>query len=115
MAAGDGWRQVVSDAVTARAAKTAASTRGASDKNRISRVGFAPPPHEFLVRACARRGISISGYIRRATLAQVAADLGMDPLVLFEMDAAITPIGRNGSMPSKDLDGELYGLWGNQA
>lgn len=114
MAGGDGWRQVISDAVTARAARTAAAHRGASDNNRISRVGFAPDAHVFLVRAAATRGISLSGYIRRATMAQVAADLGMDPVELFERDAGITPIGRRGTMPTKDLDGELYGLWGCQ-
>jgi hypothetical protein len=112
--AGDGWRKVISDAVTARAAHTAANHRGASDQNRISRVGFAVDAHVFLVRAAKRRKISLSGYIRRATMAQVAADLGMDPRELFELDAAITPIGRRGSTPTKDLDGELYGLWGCQ-
>lgn len=112
--AGDSWRQVISDAVTARAAATSARSRGASATNRISRVGFSTDAHPFLVRAAATREISLSGYIRRATLAQAAADLGIDPVELFERDAAITPIGRNGSNPSKDLDGALYGLWGCQ-
>ena len=110
--AGDGWKQVVSDAVTARAAATAAKHRGASDKNRISRVGFAIAAHLLLVRAAAKRTISLSGYIRRATMAQVAKDLGIPQREAFEADAGITPIGRTGSKPTKDLDGKIYGRWG---
>lgn len=112
MPGGDGWKQVVSDAVTARAAQTAAKHRGASDKNRISRVGFAVAAHLLLVRAAATRAISLSGYIRRATMAQVAKDLGIPQSDAFEADAGITPIGRTGSKPTKDLDGRIYGSWG---
>jgi hypothetical protein len=106
------WRTLVSDSVAARAAETRSRNRGASDTAHISRVGFSVDAHPFLVRAAKARGISISGYIRRATLAHVAADLGMDPLDLFALDAAITPIGRRGAPPSRDLDGILYGDWG---
>lgn len=108
---GAGWKDMVRDGVEAKAAETATRNRGASDTANISRVGFARLAHVYLVQAAKKRGISISGYIRRATLAVVAVDLGMDPRDLFEKDAGITPIGRIGAKPSKDLDGELYGRW----
>ncbi len=111
MAGNDGWRQVVADAVEVRAADTARKNRGASDHANISRVGFGSEAHPYIVRAAKKRGISVSGYIRRATAAMAALDLGLDPKEIFEKDVAITPIGRIGAKPSKDLDGELYGTW----
>lgn len=107
----EAWRRLVIDAVTTRAAETTQRSRGASDSNRISRVGFHPDAHIFLVRAARKRGISLSGYIRRATMAVVAMDLGLEARDLFGLDAAITPIGRIGAPPTRDLDGELYGRW----
>ncbi len=109
---GNGWRDVVRDAVTTRAAEVATNNRAASDKIRISRVGFAPLVHPFVVRAARRRNISIAGYIRRATLALAAMDLGMDVEELLEKDAAVTPFGNSGARPSKDLDGARHGFWG---
>lgn len=106
-----GWRDMVKDAVAAKGAETATKHRGASGTANISRVGFSRLAHPFLVRAARKRGISISGYIRRATMAVVAVDLGIDPRKIFEVDTGITPLGRIGSAPSKDLDGELYGPW----
>lgn len=105
------WKEILSDAVEVRAAKTRAHTKGASDSLRISRVGLSIAAHQELVRAARLRGISISGYIRRATMALVAMDLGLEPRELFEKDIAIAPIGRRGATASKDLDGELYGRW----
>ena len=105
------WRDLVKDAAAARSHDTKKRTRGASDSAHISRVGFAIAAHMHLVTAARRRGISISGYIRRATLAVVAMDLGLEATDLFELDSAITPIGRVGSKPTKDLDGALYGRW----
>lgn len=109
--ANDGWRQIIRDGVAAKAAATRQKNRGASDVAHISRVGHSVEVHPLLVEAARRRNISISGYIRRATMARVALDLGLDPIDLFEKDIAITPIGRRGAPPSKDLDGELYGRW----
>lgn len=111
MGRGDGWRDVIRDAVTVKAAETASRNRAASDKIRISRVGFLPAFHVFLVRAAKRRGISVAGYIRRAVAALVAMDLELDVRDLIELDAAVTPIGKNGTRPTKDLDGALYGRW----
>jgi hypothetical protein len=106
-----GWRDLVRDAAVAKSHDTRKRSRGASDTAHISRVGFAVAAHKFLVLAARRRGISISGYIRRATLAVVAMDLGLKAIDLFEFDSGITPIGRVGSKPTKDLDGKLYGRW----
>lgn len=111
MQKGDGWRQVVNDAVATKAAESASRNRAASNKIRISRVGFLPIVHPFLVKAAQKRGISLAGYIRRATLALIAMDLGLNLRDLLELDAAVTPIGKNGTLPTKDLDGELYGTW----
>lgn len=105
------WRTIIADQVAVKAAETREKNTYASDTAHISRVGLTVQAHHFLVRAARRRGISISGYIRRATLAFVAADLGMKPEELFELDSGITPIGRRGAPASKDLDGELYGKW----
>lgn len=109
---GGDWRQLVKDTVAQRADEARERSRGTSATNRISRVGFAVRAHFFLVQAAKKRGISISGYIRRATMTQVALDLDIPQLDLFETDAAITPIGKTGTLPSKDLDGALYGRWG---
>jgi hypothetical protein len=103
--------QVVRDAVAARAAETASRHRAASQYAHVSRVGLSVAAHSFLVEAARKRGISISGYIRRATLALVAMDLGLEATDLFEKDIAITPIGRRGAPPSRDIDGALYGRW----
>lgn len=106
------WQQRILDGLEVRAAEANSRSYGTSATNRISRVGFSTAAHPYLVRAAQGRTISLSGYIRRATLAMVARDLGMDPKVLFELDAAIAPIDRRGAPPTKDLDGELYGTWG---
>lgn len=106
------WQQRILDGLTVRAAEANARSYGTSATNRISRVGFSTDVHPYFVRAAQGRGISLSGYIRRATLAMVARDLGMDPVDLFMLDTAIAPIGRRGDTPTKDLDGALYGTWG---
>lgn len=108
--AGADWRSVILDQVAVRAAEVREHNPGASDVAHISRVGFSVDAHRFLIQAARKRGISISGYIRRATLAVVAMDLGLPAEDLFSIDVAIAPIGRRGR-PSKDLDGKLYGFW----
>ena len=95
------------DNVRERALRSEATWRALADQARAVAV------HPFLVRAAQLRGISISGYIRRATMARVGADLGIDPVELFQMDSAITPLGKGGNPrhPDRDLDGALYGRW----
>lgn len=110
MMAGADWRSMIKDQVAVKAADTRERNRGASQTANISRVGFSANVQPHLVRAAKRRGISISGYIRRATMAVVAMDLGFKATDLFDSDVMITPVGRNGA-PSKDLDGTLYGRW----
>lgn len=112
MAGGDGWRDMIRDSVAARAAEARKrSTRGSQTTN-ISRVGFSVDAQPYLVRAARARGMSVSGYIRRATMAVVAMDLGIDPLEIFAVDTPLTPPGMNGRWQSTlDLDGELFGRW----
>ena len=110
---GTGWRDIIRDQVAAQAQETREKTRASSADIRLSRIHFAVAVHPFLVRAAQLRGISISGYIRRATMVRVGADLGIDPVELFQMDSAITPLGKGGNPrhPDRDLDGALYGRW----
>lgn len=110
--AGDGWRDIVRDAVATRAAEARKRSSSGSQTAHISRVGFSVAAHPFLVRAAKARGMSISGYIRRATMAVVAMDLGIDPIEIFAVDTPLTPPGMNGRWCSTlDLDGELFGRW----
>lgn len=108
----DGWRDIVRDAVAARAADARKNSNSGSQTANISRVGFSVEAHPYLVRAAKARGMSVSGYIRRATMAHVAMDLGIDPLEIFAVDTPLTPPGMNGRWQStQDLDGELFGRW----
>ncbi|QUE25316.1 ribbon-helix-helix DNA binding domain protein [Microbacterium phage Fizzles] len=109
---GAGWRDIVRDAIAVRAAETRKKSSSASQTANISRVGFSVDAHPYLVRAAERRGMSISGYIRRATMAIVAMDLGLDPVDIFAVDTPLAPPGMSGRWhSSRDLDGELYGHW----
>lgn len=107
---GHSWRDMIRNQVEV-------TTRESNDRRdsgppiRLSRIHFSADVHPFLVRAAQRRGISISGYIRRATMARVALDLGLDPISLFTLDSAIAPIGKGGGVADRDLDGEKYGRW----
>lgn len=107
---GAGWREIVGDQLNVRAADTA-ERRLSRPAVVVSRVGFAPAVQPVLVMAAQARGISIAGYIRRATMAHVAMDLGLDPIELFEKDMAPSPAGRGGQWSDKDLDGEKFGQW----
>lgn len=108
----DGWRDIVRDAVAARAAEARKNSTRGSQTAHISRVGFSTEAHPYLVRAAKARGMSVSGYIRRATMALVAMDLGIDPIEIFAVDTPLTPPGGAGRWHStQDLDGELFGRW----
>lgn len=104
-----GWRDLVRDQLEVSKAQARKSTTGSPVA--VSRVGFAPAVQPFLVAAAKRRGISIAGYIRRATMAFVARDLGLDPIQLFELDLAPAPYGKGGSDAIRDLDGTVFGSW----
>lgn len=106
-----GWREIVRDQVNVKGAETRRRSAGASHTTSVSRVGFSPRVQPFLVRAAQLRGISIAGYIRRATMAFVAKDLGIDPIELFTADMAPSPYGRGGKHSDRDLDGTRYGTW----
>ena len=73
-------------------------------------VQFGADLRPFLTEAARRRGISLSGYMRRAAFAFVAADLGADPRDLFAMDLPL----KYGPAPDdtdRDIDGERFGRW----
>lgn len=112
--AGADWRSIIADRVAVAAADTRANSTGTSADQRFTRVAFSLAAHPYLLRAARARGISLSGYTRRATLARVADDLGMDPQQLFLLDNAIAPFGKGGNGGHHrefDLDGTLYGRW----
>ncbi|QIG59028.1 ribbon-helix-helix DNA binding domain protein [Microbacterium phage Fransoyer] len=106
-----GWRELVRDQLNVKAEERAARQRDHGRPISVSRVGFAAAVQPLLVRAAQLRGISIAGYIRRATMAFVARDLGLDPIEIFEQDMAPSPYGRGGQYRDKDLDGKLFGQW----
>lgn len=106
-----GWRELMRDQLNVTAEERIARQRDHGKAISISRVGFAAAVQPLLVAAAQRRGISIAGYIRRATMAFVAHDLGLDPVDIFEQDMAPSPYARGGMHSSKDLDGELFGQW----
>lgn len=108
------WKEMTLDAVNAQAAETAKTSRSGSQYAHISRVGFSPDAQRFLVEAARARGISIAGYIRRATLAHVALDLGLKATDLFQLDNSVAPLGVGGpgrGRGIRDLDGDLWGRW----
>jgi len=113
MAGGADWRSIIADQVAVQAAETRDRSPGSSATQRLTRVAFSLEAHPYLLRAAQLRGISLSGYVRRATMAHVALDLGLDPIDLFRVDSAIAPIGVGGSRwhAERDLDGTLYGRW----
>ena len=107
-----GWREIVADQLTVAAKNRAAQQRrDHGTRPSISRVGISPKVMPLLVRAARLRNISLAGYIRRATMAFVAHDLGLNPVEIFEQDMAPSPYGRGGMFSDKDLDGALYGQW----
>lgn len=106
-----GWREIVRDQLNVMAADSAAKGRNHGRELSISRVGFAAEVQPLLVAAARARGISIAGYIRRATMAHVAMDLGLDPIEIFEQDLAPSPFGRGGMHSDRDLDGAIFGQW----
>ena len=110
---GADWKSMIRDQVAVTSAEAREKSNGTSAAQRLTRVGFSLAVHPYLLRAARQRGISLSGYVRRATMAHVALDLGLDPVDLFKLDAAIAPISRGGDRwrPDRDLDGELYGRW----
>lgn len=109
--AGADWRSIINDQIEVAAAEANARSRGTSQSIRLSRVGFSPDVHPYLVRAARARGITIAGYIRRAVMAHVALDLGLEARDLFELDLAIRAPDGGPRLRSRDLDGELYGRW----
>lgn len=106
------WRDVVRDQVAVSTAE-AKGHRGRNGGTRQTYMHLSIRAHEFLVHAARRRGISLSGYVRRAVLAHVALDLGLEAVDLFKLDGKIAPIGSGGghALAGRDLDGSLYGRW----
>lgn len=94
-------------------AERARTSRGASHHQNVSRVGFSPLIQPILVRAARRRGISIAGYIRRATLAIIAIDLGIPVEELIEKDIRAASFGNRmnpWSKPGMEIEAQ-YGSW----
>lgn len=84
-------------------------SNGTSAAAAMVQMTFSHDAHPYLVKAARRRGISLSGYVRRAVMAHVALDLGIEATDLFELDTQIgtgTP-----NKLTRDLDGALYGRW----
>jgi hypothetical protein len=108
-----GWREIIAGEVAAKAETTQRKSRSHSGKQRLVRFSaFSIPCYDLLVQASNARGISVGGYVRRAVMVQVARDLHLDQLRLFDMDKLIDS-GRQGAQRYvKDLDGSVWGRWG---
>lgn len=104
------WRQVIADQVYVRAKEAQRKSRGAGHRVSMNRIAFSRDVQPYLVKAANQRGISLSGYIRRATMAHVALDLGMEATDLFEIDLQINA-GDGPNKLTRDLDGERFGRW----
>lgn len=110
---GGGWREILAGEVAAKAEGTARRSRSHTGKQRLVRFSaFSIPCYELLVQASNARGISIGGYVRRAVMVQVARDLHLDQLRLFDMDKLIDSGQPGSGRYVKDLDGSLWGRWG---
>lgn len=109
---GGTWRDMIMDQVRAKAHETRKNTVDTGSRYRLTRIGIAIPAHSYLLQAARKRGISVSGYARRAILAHVALDLGLKATDLFELDSFVQPFaGGTPNSGERDLDGKLYGRW----
>lgn len=107
------WRDIIAGEVAAKAEATSRRSRSHSGKQRMVRfAALSVTCYQLLVQASNRRGISVGGYVRRAVMAQVAADLKLPQRGVFELDKLIDS-GRHGAdRYVADLDGDLFGTWG---
>lgn len=67
----------------------------------------------LLDEACVRRGISLTGYLRRAAAAMIAHDLDMDIVEVARHSAKPAPYGHGGGgrLTKTNDDGLDYGPW----
>ena len=92
------------------AALAGVETSPAWDRGNTKLVASFRSPAPSLVReAAARRGVTVSGFVRRATLAMVAQTLGMDYLDVVAADPTIQLAGEY--FPAPDPSGRIGGPW----
>lgn len=75
---------------------------------------FGPEFMQALSVAAAARGVSLSGYVRRAALSFAAHDLGIDRDVLMQFEPPLRPAGHFGGgarLGPETRAGRGLGLW----
>lgn len=107
----EGWQERALGRVRSR---QRLSSRSAQRKHGI--YIFMDDEMKVLIdEAAHRRGISMSGFVRRATAALVAHDLGLDFKDVVKYSAKPNDYEQkrlgNGARPSRQDDGEDFGQW----
>lgn len=97
------WRDVIR-------ADVAAMPQAKTDRIGLNHIttDFRQAAYGMLAGAARMRRLSLAAYVRRATLAMVAYDLGIDFRQLLEVDPRVS---RETGFPVNDPDGTLFGPW----
>lgn len=98
------WRDVVKADVESLPTAKARSAGGALQIT----SDMMPGVHRLLVKAAMDRRLSLSAYVRRATMAMIAQDLGRPLAELVTMDPRMS---RETGYPIRDDDGTAFGVW----
>lgn len=105
-----GWEERAIERVRARQVKTERARRR---RNGLY-LFFDDPFRTYLDEACARRNISLTGYLRRAAAAMIAHDLKLPFEEVAQHAARPMPYGKHGGtfkkIKSQD-DGKDFGYW----
>lgn len=104
-----GWQ----DRAIARVASRQAKTRRHNERKNGLYLFFDDPLRVLLDEACKRRDISLTGYARRAMVAMIAHDLGMDLADVAQHGAVPAGYGETGGGRLKRThdDGKGRGPW----
>jgi hypothetical protein len=72
-------------------------------------VNFRTPAGGLIRQAAEARGVTVAGFVRRATLAMVAQTLGMTYQQVIDADPTIQRAGKYS--PAADPEGKIGGPW----
>ena len=103
-----GWEKRAIEAVRARQRKL----NRTSKRSTSTTVFYDDPLKPYIDEACRRRNISITGYFRRALIAMIAYDLGVDIRTVARYGARPRNYGKNtGQNERIDDDMSGHGPW----
>jgi hypothetical protein len=104
--AGDGW-ELLEDAV-AQATDTRAARSAGKTESLAVRLGAGN--RTLLKEAARQRGISMEGYLRRAVMAFLVADLGLDWDIVMASEPSTAGFGKEPRSGRRE-HGQGYGRW----